>query len=93
MIRDFIWDLGKEAVNIRKHRIDFSLAAQAFDDPHRRIVLDHKHSMDEQRMFCVGLARGKVMTVRFVYRRDKVRILGAGYWRKGAKLYAQKKSI
>jgi hypothetical protein len=32
------------------------------------------------------------MTVRFTYRKDLIRILGAGYWRKGKKIYEQQNS-
>ena len=31
-----------------------------------------------------------VLTVRFTYRRKKIRIYGAGYWRKGRKIYERK---
>jgi hypothetical protein len=27
------------------------------------------------------------MTVRFTYGKSKIRIIGAGYWRKGKKIY------
>jgi len=30
------------------------------------------------------------MTVRFTYRRNKIRIFGTGYWRKGKKIYERK---
>jgi hypothetical protein len=30
-----------------------------------------------------------VMTVRFIVREGKVRIIGAGYWREGRKIYEQ----
>jgi hypothetical protein len=28
-----------------------------------------------------------IMTVRFTYRKRKIRIIGAGYWRKGKDIY------
>jgi hypothetical protein len=30
---------------------------------------------------------GGVMTVRFTWREGRIRIFGAGYWRKGKRLY------
>ena len=30
---------------------------------------------------------GRIITVRFVYRERKIRIIGAGYWRKGKEYY------
>ena len=37
----------------------------------------------------MGLVDEKVMTVRFTYRGEKIRIIGAAYWRKGRKLYEE----
>lgn len=31
-----------------------------------------------------------ILTVRFIYRENKIRIIGAGYWRKGKKTYEEK---
>lgn len=39
------------------------------------------------RLFCVGMVDGRVMTVRFTYREGRIRIIGAGYWRKGRRAY------
>jgi uncharacterized DUF497 family protein len=41
----------------------------------------------EQRYFCFGRIDDAVLTVRFTHRDGKIRIIGAGYWRKGRKLY------
>ena len=37
--------------------------------------------------YCFGRVFDGIMTVRFTYRGQKIRILGAGYWRKGKKIY------
>jgi len=84
---DFIWDQRKELINIKKHGIDFATAAGAFKDTKRKIYTDSKHSEDEERFFCIGKAGGKILTVRFIYRQDKIRIFGAAYWRKGRVYY------
>lgn len=84
---DFIWDPQKEQINIHKHGIDFATAAKVFLDPKRKIYIDSKHSVQEERMFCIGKVEGKILTVRFVYRERKIRIIGAGYWRKGRSYY------
>lgn len=83
----FEWDPAKEADNIRKHKVDFQMAAQVFKDPRRKIITDSKHSLSEERYFCIGKVAGKLLTVRFVYREGNIRIIGAGYWRKGAYYY------
>jgi len=86
----FIWDLRKELINVKKHGVDFHIAAQAFFDPGRKIFTDSKHSEKEPRYFCIGRVEEKVLTVRFTYRGSTIRIIGAGYWRKGVNYYEQK---
>jgi len=86
----FIWDPKKEATNIHKHGVDFYTAAKAFIDPKRKIYADIKHSLRERRYFCFGKVDKKVLTVRFVYQAGNIRIIGAGYWRKGVRYYDQK---
>ena len=85
----FVWDARKEAANVQKHGVDFHTAAKAFRDPQRKIFTDSRHSLEEPRYFCIGKVDGRVLTVRFVYRAGKIRIIGAGYWRKGAHYYGQ----
>lgn len=83
----FVWDVEKEAANIRKHGIDFVTAARAFDDPGRKLYADSAHSREEPRLFCIGRIGDWIVTVRFVCRHGRIRIFGAGCWRKGMKLY------
>jgi len=48
------------------------------------MAADERHSSAEPRLFCIGRSRsGGILTVRFTYRGDCIRIIGAGYWRKG----------
>jgi uncharacterized DUF497 family protein len=63
--------------------------AEAFFDPHRVIAEDMEHSGGEPRYFCFGMVAGAVVTVRFTYRANRIRIFGAGYWRKGKQIYEQ----
>ena len=83
----FEWDERKDAENQAKHGIPFVLAQYAFADPHRVIAEDTAHSAKEKRYFCFGLVGGGILTVRFTYRADRIRIIGAGYWRKGKAIY------
>ncbi len=89
MIR-FIWDTHKEIENILKHGVDFKTAKNAFRDPNRCILEDATHSTEENRFYCLGMTKGKILTVRFTYRDLDIRIIGAGYWRKGRKIYEEK---
>jgi uncharacterized DUF497 family protein len=85
----FEWDAAKDRVNRLKHGVGFLEAQHAFFDPHRVIAEDLSHSGTEQRYFCFGIVDGGVMTVRFTYRAGRIRIFGAGYWRKGKRIYEQ----
>jgi len=85
----FVWNLDREKENIKKHRVDFITASKVFKDPKRKIYKDFRHNAKEHRLFCIGKVGGKILTVRFVYREGKIRIFGAGFWRKGRKYYEE----
>lgn len=89
----FEWDDRKDAENREKHGVSFALAQYAFADPRRVIAQDVGHSASEQRYFCFGRVGAGVMTVRFTYRSNVIRIIGAGYWRKGKSIYEQENQI
>ncbi len=94
MIKDsFEWDDKKDVVNRKKHGVSFFDAQNVFLDPKRVIAEDMEHSHSEKRYYCFGQVDGGIMTVRFTYRSNKIRIIGAGYWRKGEKLYEQENKI
>ena len=78
----FEWDEAKNLANKRKHGISFHEAQYAFLDKKRVIAEDLSHSSKESRYYCFGLneAGSGVLTVRFTYRSDQIRIIGAGYW-------------
>jgi uncharacterized DUF497 family protein len=85
----FEWDEAKNEANQGKHGVSFETAQEAFLDPKRIIALDKTHSSHEKRYYCMGKVGGGIMTVRFTYRERKIRIIGAGYWRKGKKTYEE----
>ena len=85
----FEWDDAKDRANQAKHGVSFRTAQAAFFDPRRVIAEDLDHSGAERRYFCFGMVAGGVMTVRFTYRGGRIRIFGAGYWRKGKRIYEQ----
>ena len=86
----FEWDEEKDKENQEKHNVPFSLAQYAFLDPMRIIVEDINHSREENRFYCIGRVGEGIITVRFTYRGNIIRIFGAGYWRKGRKIYEDK---
>ena len=69
------------------HKLDFYSASEVFLDSQRIIAVDELHSEEEPRLFCIGKIGDKIATVRFTVRRDKIRIIGAGFWRKGKSFY------
>lgn len=83
----FEWDTAKDRSNRAKHGVSFAQAQWAFFDPRRVIAEDLGHGGAERRYFCFGWVDGGVMTVRFTWRNGRIRIFGAGYWRKGKKIY------
>jgi uncharacterized DUF497 family protein len=89
----FEWDDEKDKDNQVKHHVSFSLAQRAFLDPQRVIVEDLSHSTEEKRFYCIGRVNDGIMTVRFTYRGNVIRIYGAGYWRKGRKIYEEENKI
>ena len=91
-ITNFDWDEKKNLINQEKHGVCFFEAQQAFLDPKRIIAEDVKHSEQENRYYCFGKVNNAVMTVRFTYRKNIIRIIGAGYWRKGKIIYEKEKN-
>ena len=89
----FDWDTDKDAENQQKHGVSFSRAQYAFADPQRVIAKDIAHSQTEERFYCFGDVDGGVLTVRFTYRASIIRIIGAGYWRKGKAIYERENKI
>ena len=89
----FEWDAKKNQENQDKHGVAFGMAQFAFADPNRVIAEDLSHSSSETQHYCFGCVEDGVLTVRFVYRGDVIRIFGAGYWRKGRQVYERENQV
>jgi len=90
----FDWDPKKDAENSKKHGVSFEKAQYAFADAKRIIAKDVTHSTArETRYFCFGDSGDGIVTVRFTYRRNTIRIFGAGYWRRGKRIYERQKKV
>ncbi len=89
----FEWDARKDFENQTKHGISFELAQYAFSDPSRVIAQDLEHSEEEKRYYCFGRVGEGILTVRFTYRADTIRIIGAGNWRRGRRIYEAQNKI
>jgi uncharacterized DUF497 family protein len=89
----FEWNPDKDRENQAKHGVRFAVVQYAFADPHRVIAEDVSHSEAEKRYYCFGRVADGILTVRFTYRAGVIRIIGAGYWRKGKSIYEEENRI
>lgn len=85
----FDWDEAKRRSNIDQHGVDFDLAKSAFDYEQALVLWDEIHSDDrELRWWLLGRVEQRIMLVRYTHRPGGViRIIGAGFWRKGKEIY------
>jgi uncharacterized protein len=83
----------KDRENFARYDISFETAQRVFLDSHRVIAEDVEHSGPESRFYCIGRVGVGIATVRFTYRQGMIRIFGAGYWRKGKKLYETQNQV
>ena len=79
----FEWDPAKAASNLRKHDVDFELAATAVVDRSARSVLDEDQGAFEERWVTMGIDRdGRLLVVSHTTTEDHeneelVRIISA----------------
>ena len=85
----FEWNDAKNRANQKKHGVSFEMAQRAFLDPRALIAEDTRHSEAEPRFYCFGDVDGAILTVRFTWRDEIIRIFGAGYWHKGKDAYEE----
>jgi uncharacterized protein len=76
---NFEWDFNKNILN--------------FGDINRIIAKDLTHSKSEDRYYCFGSVNDEIITVRFTFRKNIIRIIGAGYWRKGKQIYEKENKV
>lgn len=87
----FEWDPTKEKENLAKHGVDFSSVGDAWSDPYRLIFRHPGMTRDEPRYQFSGFDGHGILTVRFTIRSGRIRVIGAGYWRKQRKIYERNK--
>lgn len=89
----FEWDPRKDLENRTKHGVSFAASQYAFCDHNRVIREDSKHSNRETRFYCSGRVGEGILTVRFTLRANRIRIIGAGFWREGRSIYEKENKI
>lgn len=74
---EFEWDDGKAAANIYKHGVSFVQAISAYRDPFAFERLDRRRDYGEDRFILIGMASGRLLTIAYTERADRVRIISA----------------
>jgi uncharacterized DUF497 family protein len=77
-MKGFEWDESKRQANIEKHKIDFLVAAQVFDDPKR--IERSAEIKGEIRSLTIGTIKGVIVVVLAVVwtkRNTKKRLISA----------------
>jgi len=73
----FEWDNAKNAINIRKHGIDFADVKDIFNHP-MLILLDNREDYGEERYIGIGWIQQLMAVVVYVERhKDSIRIISA----------------
>ena len=85
---EFEWDETKRQSNLAKHGVDFREAIRAFADSARILeITQGKSGGREPRYRCIGHDGHGILTVNFTLRAGAIRLINAGYWRKGKQTY------
>jgi uncharacterized DUF497 family protein len=72
----FEWDDRKAADNVARHRVSFSDARRAFDDPYAVEIEDMRGDYGEDRYVLLGMAR-RLLAVAYTWRGERIRIISA----------------
>jgi uncharacterized DUF497 family protein len=73
----FEWDDDKAAENRRRHRVSFEEATLAVGDPFAIEWLDTREAYGEERIVLVGMSQGRLLTVVYAQRAERLRIISA----------------
>ena len=76
----FEWDIAKNELNKRKHKISFEEAKTVFYDDYAILFDDPDHSIDEERFLILGISQTeKLCIVSHCYRDNEnvIRIISA----------------
>lgn len=74
---EFEWDPEKARANLAKHGVAFEAALQVFHDLFALEWLDLDSSPHEQRYLLIGESNGLLLTVVYVERGERLRIISA----------------
>ncbi len=87
------WDADKAARNLRKHGVQFSVAARALFDPYRIEVYDGREDYGEDRWATIGYADPALLYVVYTVRSDAPYLPDAVWMKTAEQLPHTKKQI
>lgn len=73
----FEWDIDKEKANIKKHGLDFCVAALCYLDNNAIEYFDKEHSDFEERWACIGTFSNLIVKIIYTRRENVIRIISA----------------
>jgi uncharacterized DUF497 family protein len=88
----FDWDEGNINKNENKHGLNYKTIEEVFFNKPLVIAEDYKHSKNEQRCMVFGkLNSGKLITVIFTKRENKIRVISARSMNKKERKFYEKR--
>jgi len=89
----FDWDEGNIYKNQKKHGVSWQEIEEVFFNEPLLVLADVKHSVSEQRCYCLGQTdSGKKLFVAFTKRKNKIRAISArGMTKKEKAIYEKAK--
>lgn len=73
----FEWSDAKARANLSKHEVSFEVARLVFDDRRSVDEIDDRGNYGEDRFNAVGMVRERLLTVTYVEREGRIRIISA----------------
>jgi hypothetical protein len=74
---EYEWDPVKAQANLRKHKVPFLMACEAFKDGNRLERLDTSGDFDEERWIVLGRVGHTVLSVVYTQRGERIRLISA----------------
>ena len=74
---EFEWSAAKARSNLARHKVSFEAARLVFDDVFALERLDVGGQPAEARYVITGMANGVILTIVYMERNDRIRIISA----------------
>jgi uncharacterized DUF497 family protein len=74
---EFEWDPAKAHTNLRKHKVPFLIACEAFKDSSAIERPDTSSDYDEERWIVLGRVNHTILSVVLTYREQRIRLIPA----------------